>query len=143
MSFTAGQIIGQEIKRWPLSYEKPYSEMKAANHIFCVIGGGGTWHPNGFVIYDPDMPKNAPERRIPRFNQPFQWYPLSEDSALVQAANGQIRLNSSFAALAKDVAKSIINYGETYDFYGPSELKRQKDTAARCLKKLNNLYPDS
>lgn len=133
-NFTAGQVIAHELKRWPDLYSGENAVMQVANHIFCVIGGGGDWHPNGFVQYDPDMPKETNEIPIPVFDKVFPWYPLCEYSALIKAANGEIHLNSSFATLAKNIARCMA----THEPMGIS-LRR---IAAKYLKKLNERYPD-
>lgn len=133
-NFTAGQVIAHELRLWPYLYNGENTVMQVANHIFCVIGGGGDWHPNGFVQYDPDIPKETAELTIPVFDKPFPWYPLCEYSALVKAADGQIHLNSSFAALAKNIARCMATHEST-----ESHARR---IAVKCLKKLNEKYPD-
>jgi hypothetical protein len=133
-NFTAGQVIRHKMKQWPTSYGGPDGLIHAANYIICVIGPGAGWHPNGFVQSDPDMPTDIEDMEIPEFRQPFDWYPLSGHSTLVQAANGELHLNPSFAALAKKVARSIVGYGT-------AKYPANKEIARQCLEKLERLYP--
>jgi hypothetical protein len=137
MNFTAGQIVGNHMHFWEYTHKEEIDlAIMEADYIFCVIGTGISWHPNGFAQYDPDMPANLEDMEIPAFDKPFDWYPLSEYSGLVRAANGEIRLNASFAALAKKVARSIIDYGT-------NKYPANREIARNCLMKLEKLYPES
>lgn len=88
-NYTAGQIIDDMRKRSPRYYGGENGMFLAANMLMCVIGTGGNWHPNGFVQYEPELPEGLEECPIPQFDECFKWYPLSEYSALVGAANGK------------------------------------------------------
>lgn len=148
-NFTAGQVVSHMIKSWPGMYSGPDYIMRAADFVFCVIGGGGSWHPNGFVIFDPDMLFNTPEVEIPVFDKPFSWYPLSEKYSKLCCAAGigekKINLNPSFAALAKNVAYCIAKHGNSPSGGDPDPEKtsaRNKAIAQKCLEKLLEKYPD-
>lgn len=148
-NFTAGQVVSHMIKSWPGMYSGPDYIMRAADFIFCVIGGGGSWHPNGFVVFDPDMPANTPEVEIPIFDKPFSWYPLSEKYSKLCCAAGigeeKINLNPSFTALAKNVARCIVKHGNSPtggDKEPEKTSERNKVIAQKCLEKLLEKYPD-
>ncbi len=146
-SFTAGQVIAHEIKRRPRLYGTPDGIMEAANQI---LDGGGDWHPNGFVQFDPDMGKDTPDLEIPKFDKPFRWNPLSDSSAICVAAGlgqdgeeGRIHLNPSFVALARNVLECMITHGTI-----PPNIPGWKEKgdpnlelAKKCLEKINQLYP--
>ena len=141
MSFTAGQVIYNHITQWPTLYKGANGIQRVADHIFCVNGGGGDWHPNGFVQYDPDMPANSPEVPIPQFDQPYHWYPLSEGyCALDRAATGKLNLNLSFAALAKNVLRCIIKHGSRSS-RNKKEDRNSRKLAEKFLKNIDKLYP--
>ncbi len=137
-NFTAGQVIANSMRRYPTLYNGLDAVQGVADHIFCVIGGGGSWHANGFVQYDPDMRADDPAVEIPVFNKKYQWYPLCEFSALWRAAGlgggTALHLNPSFLALARNVSQCIITYGSEGS---PQNVK----IAVRCLKALNAKYP--
>jgi hypothetical protein len=145
-NFTAGQVIAHMIKKWPTLYNGPDAVVAAANSIFCVYGGGGDWHPNGFVQYDPDMPVDTPDMEIGTFDRPYCWMPMCEYSALVAAAGlspqkGLIHLNPSFVALARTMLECMIKHGTT-----PMSCSEQKgdpnlELAKQCLAALNERYP--
>lgn len=125
MNFTAGQIIAKLMKNYPTLYSSDDAgAQRVADHIFCTIGGGGHWHPNGFVMYKPNMQPHDPEVDIPQFDGLYKWYPLSRDyAALVKAAGiaercpygddekFPDRLNDSFVKLAFNVARCITKWG--------------------------------
>ena len=142
-NFTAGQVIANSIKKWPTLYSNDADGIRqAADHIFCTIGGGGDWHKNGFVQYDPDMKPDDPSVDIPKFSGSYTWYPLNEEySALCLAADGKINLNPSFAALAINVAECIVAHGSK-EFAGHPDLtKHNVEIAKRCLEQLRLRYP--
>lgn len=145
-NFTAGQVIAHKSKQWPSLYGGPKAAMKVANHIFCVVGSGGSWHPNGFVQYDPDMPQDTPDMEIPKFDQHFNWYPLSDYSAIVVASGLSkekevIRLNPSFAALARNVLTCMIKYDAKSSFQ--KDDSRSIKLARKCLVRINELYSEN
>lgn len=148
-NFTAGQVIAHEIARWPTLYGGKDAIMAAADHIFCVNGGGGNWHPNGFVQYDPDMPKDTPDMEISKFDKPYHWYPLSEYSAIVVAAGlgkdrERLYLNPSFAVLARNILECMIRHGSMPPQI-PAWQKRGDPNLAlaqQCLVRINELYPE-
>ncbi len=145
-NFTAGQVISSLMTQRPDLYS---SVRSIADHIFCVVGGGGNWHPNGFVQYNPDMSIDCPEVAIPKFTGVDHWYPLSEYSSLCCAAGigkESIFLNPSFAALAKNVASCIADHGmkkgsNLTDEQYKTENQNTKELAMRCLKALEEKYP--
>ncbi|MBI4142466.1 hypothetical protein HY480_01165 [Candidatus Uhrbacteria bacterium] len=143
-NFTAGQVIADMLRQFPTIYDGPDAVQRAANHMLCAIGGGGDWHPNGFVQYNPDMDPEAPSVRIPKFAKQYRWDPLSEEYSAVCRAAGiggepRIPLNPSFVALARNVLTCIVRYGtEPQDGQrGDPNLK----LAEQCLAGLDRLYP--
>ncbi len=141
MNFTAEQVICHQIKKWPSLYGGKDGVQRVADHMFCTIGGGGDWHPNGFVQYDPDMLTWSPEAEIPQFDQVYDWRPLSDDyCALSRAANGKLNLNPSFAALAKNVLRCIIKHGSRSS-RNKKEDNNSRKLAEKFLKNIDRLYP--
>ena len=143
-NFTAGQVIGHMLER---EYFKnmPDAVKFAAEFIFCVIGNGASWHPNGFAVFDPDMPENLSEVEIPAFEKPYRWYPLSKYSALCCAAgigDEEITLNPTFAKLAINVARCIAEHGVLAKPEEEKEAERTRALAQQCLKKLLERYPE-
>ncbi len=138
LNFTAGQVIANKMSKYPNLYSVGRNgTQQAANVIFCVIGAGGDWHPNGFVVYDPDMKTTDPSVKIPRLNRAYIWYPLCKYSALCEAAGigeRKINLNPSFAKLAYEIVDSIIKYGSTGN-------SKNVAIALRCLRGLEKKYP--
>ena len=141
-NITAGQVIYESIQRYPTLYDGEDAIQKVADHIFCVIGGGGDWHTNGFVQYDPDMSPDAPDIDIPVFNKVYRWYPMCEYSALCRAAgigDSVINLNPSFLALARNIIQSILTHGSEQihlDTHNDNQ-----EIARKCLEGLNKRYP--
>jgi len=141
-NFTAGQVIYNSMQTYPTLYDGEDAVQKAADHIFCVYGGGGDWHPNGFVQYDPDMSPDAPEIDIPVFDKAYRWYPLSEHSALCRAAgigDYAIHLNPSFLALALNIIHCILTHGS--ESLHPDIHDNNQEIARKCLEGLNKRYP--
>lgn len=149
-NFTIHQVIHRSLKNYPDLYaNNPEGIRGAIDHMFCVIGGGGEWHPNGFIQYDPAMTADEPEiRSIPKFNTPQRWYGLSGYSALCAAAGVVVddyskseieKLNPSFLKVAFDVARNIHLFGTNNDHRKDSE---QQEIALKCLKGLAERYPD-
>lgn len=145
--FTAGQVIANQMERWPTLYYGEDAAMAAANHFFCVNGGGGNWHPNGFVQYDPDMSKDTVGVEIPHFDKPYHWYPLSEYSAIVAAVGlsadkARMHLNPSFVALARNVLQCMIKHGTIPPRISSWEERGDPNVelAKQCLVRLNELY---
>ncbi|MES3005094.1 MAG: hypothetical protein V4690_03220 [Patescibacteria group bacterium] len=143
VNFTAGQVIAHKLAKWPTLYRGEDAVMSAANHIFCVIGGGGDWHPNGFVQYDPDMEEGMSEVEIPVFDKPYRWYPLSEYSAVVIAAGlseerDVIHLNPTFLALARNVLQCIVKHRSLPMRDG--DTNNDHILAKKCLDKLDEMY---
>ena len=134
MNFTAGQVIRDMMLRWPRLFEGPNALMRAATHIICTMDGGRFWHANGFPQFNPDIFPEIEDMEIPVFDQPFDWYPMYEECALVRAANEEIHFNPSFASLAKNVARCIIKHGSGRHTGNPK-------IAQECLEKLDILYP--
>lgn len=158
-NLTAGQVVADSLSKHPTLYHGPDAIRAVASHIFCTIGGGGDWHENGFISYNPDLRPDAPEADLTDYNGSFsgkyRWYPLCEQySALCLAAglNGKpLYLNESFRALAFDVAMCIVDHGvepmqrgktKKDEDAGKREVRRTERLAARCLKGLAELYPD-
>lgn len=142
LNYTAGQIIHRSMAEYPDLYHGPDAIQGVANHIFCVIGGGGSWHENGFVVYDPDMSANEPEVEIPAFSKQYWWYHLSDEySALALAAKGKINLNPSFAALAKNILRCMLEYGAE----PPPEMDEMLNPwyIQTCLDAIETRYPDA
>lgn len=136
-NFTAGQVIHNSIKNYPMLYNGPDAAQRVADHIFCVVGGGGDWHSNGFVQYDPDMPPDSPETVIPVFDKPYDWYPISKYSAIWEAAHGTIHLNPSFLALARNVLTCIVKHGSASSQKEDSD---QRGIVGKLLAALNERY---
>ena len=135
-NFTAGQVIARNIAMYPTLFGGPDGVRQAAEHIFCVTGGGGDWHENGFVLYDPETSSRQEEVSIPLFDEAYNWCPMRQHSNLCRAAgigDFEIMLNPSFLALAYNVANCIIKHGST----GNSENVK---IAKRCVKGLNKKY---
>ena len=171
MNFTAGQVIANSIKKWPTLYSGHFATRSVADHIMCVIGGGGSWHENGFVVYDPEMKASDPEVAIPDFSDPTyravrekdeldeligrvreeRWYPLCEYSGLVKAGKGQIHLNPSFVALARNVAKAVMSVPEPKQPSGGSTSlkdtitawRRNVKAATEALAGIDKLYDET
>jgi len=141
-NFTAGQVIYNSIQRYPTLYNGEDAVQKVADHIFCVIGGGGDWHINGFVQYDPDMSPDTPEVEIPVFDKAYRWYPMCEYSALCRAAgigDAVINLSPSFLALARNIINCILLHGS--EQVHPDTHDNNQETARKCLEGLNKRYP--
>lgn len=142
LNFTASQIIHRSMDEYPDLHHGPDAVQGVADDIFCVIGGGGTWHENGFILYDPDTPANEPEVEIPVFDKRYQWYPLCDEySALSLAAKGKINLNPSFAALAKNILRCMLEYG-VEPFSKGDEVPSQQQIQ-EYLDAINCKYPDA
>ena len=136
MDFTAGQVIRAMMIRWPRLFEGPNALMHAAKHIICTMDGGRSWHANGFPQFGLNISPEIEDMAIPVFDQPFDWYPMYEECAMVRAANEEIRFNPSFASLAKNVARCMIKHGSGRHTGNPQ-------IAQECLAKLDILYPEA
>ncbi len=144
-NFTLGQII----HHWNTDRNDQYPVQSVIDHIFCVIGGGGDWHENGFIQFDPNMPVDSPEAAIPKFDKPTNWYGLHPGySAVCVAAGVQSEhgggskyiphLNSSFLKVAFDLARNIYLFGSNNEHCNDDE---QKEIALQCLQGLAKKYP--
>jgi hypothetical protein len=135
-NFTAGQVIARSIGNYPSLYSGSDGVRRVAEHIFCVTGGGGDWHENGFVLYDPELSPDQKEVDVPTFSGTYDWYPLSKYSSLCCAAGigrHEIRLNPSFLALAYNVANCIVQYG-------CRRHPENVEIAKRCIEGLDKRY---
>lgn len=166
MNLSAGQIIWQSMQDYPFLYGGYYYDMVSGkqkkmtyadqikgvvDHMFTAIGGGGSWHPNGFLIYNPETNKKTPSVRIPNLNKPFAWYPASEGycalaaiAQLPECTNRErIIPNKSFLKLAFQVAISISKFGyvNSTGSIDKKQTKSLRDLASRCLKSMAKLYP--
>jgi len=141
LNLTTEQIINHMLKQWPNMYTGDDAIIRAADYIFCVSGTGGDWHPNGFIQYDPDTPIEPVDLVVLIFDKVFNWYPLCEYSALVQAANGEFGLNPSFAKLAKNVARCIVKHGGVSSVCSVKDNHKNQALAIECLEKLEARYP--
>ena len=152
---TAGQVVAESLSKYPSLHHGPDAIRSVADHIFCTIGGGGDWHENGFVSYNPDIRPDAPEVDIADFSGRYPWYPLSEKySALCIAAGlygSPLYLNKSFRALAFNVAMCIVDHGVELGRFGATkededaekvQARKTEQLAERCLRGLAKLYPD-
>lgn len=136
MNFTAGQVIRDMMLCWPRLFEGPHVLFLAADDIFCSYCGARDWHANGFPQFNPDISPQTGDMETPVLDEPFEWHPMDKDCALILAADGQIRLNPSFAGLAKNVARCIIKHGS-------GRHTGNQKIAQECLEKLDILYPDA
>jgi len=135
IQFTAGQIFHRSVQDYPTLYGGKNGAQMQADHIFCVVGGGGSWHENGFCLFNPDTPRDEPEMAIPIFDREYEWYPMSwEYSALCGAAEGKINLNPSFVALAYNIVDCILKHGS-------GKYRDNIKVAERCLEGLEKRYP--
>lgn len=137
-NFTAGQVIYNLIQQYPDLYDGENAVQRVADHILCGIGGGGDWHPNGFVQYDLDISPDTPEVEIPVFDKMYFWYPMSEKySALCRAAGigGEtIILNESFQDLARNIIKCILKHGsKSMQYDGKVHKSKNPTIAEKCL----------
>lgn len=162
MNYTAGQIVHESMINYPTLYPNtPLGIRSAVSHIFCCIGSGGNWHENGFKLYNPETPADLPEINIPVFDDVYGWYPLSEYSALLQAAGltkkydkedcepveHRLFLNDSFLSLAFNIARCIAVHGTRDSMITDESAKREasqkeQKIALACLKRLAEFYPD-
>ena len=165
LNFTAGQVIANSIRKYPTLYAGHYAARRVADHIMCTIGGGGHWHENGFVQYDPEMKASDPEVAIPDFSDPTyrsvpqiglmkdvyeeSWYPMSDGdySSLVMAGRGKIFLNPSFVDLARNVARAIMTVPKPTKVDSSMEMKHTISRwetniklATKALEGLDSLY---
>lgn len=156
---TPEQYIAQAARDWPTLYGRGgnIGFARVADQIFCTLGSGIDWHPNGHprIRLDADIAAGLqalPE--IPLFGR-NEWYPLSSFSTIVRAAGleddgGEVpektlHLSTGFAKLAFNVLQSMIWHGLTsYD-----QLRdRKKDApkmqlAVRVFWKLFYKYPEA
>ncbi len=155
MNYTAGQVIHRSIRDYPSLYGGKDGIRYDADHIMCDLGGGGKWHPNGFILYAGDMSPDEPEIPIPTFDGFHLWYPLSEYSALMGAAGltkekEVPRLNPSFRDLAFNVARCMVKWGVMPHVDArPEKAKAEErraisiwEKAEQALKGLAEKYPD-
>ncbi len=140
-NFTAEQIIGDMFYRFPRLFRGEHVVQKAADIIFCVLGNGYMWHPNGFPYERTIVEPSGQSVTIPDFDRQHHWYPLSEYAALWQAATGKITLNDSFQKLAKNVCRSIINHGVPSSIH--VQPAKQLHWAKKSLAGLLERYPES
>ncbi|MHA2279616.1 MAG: hypothetical protein ACXAC5_01810 [Promethearchaeota archaeon] len=148
-NFTIGQVVHRSMRNYPDLYANSLKGVKGCiDHIFCVLGGGGDWHENGFIQYDPSMPVNEPETEIPKFDKPERWYGLYKGSSAVTVAAGMKDdlglkyipyLNPSFLAVAFDLARNIYLFGVNN---GRDDETKQRELALQCLQGLAERYPD-
>ncbi len=118
---------------------------RVADHVFCAIGNGFVWHPDGYGFDGEDgVDSDEPEFKIFTFNRQFSWNPLCEqNSALCRAAglcddqNRVLPLNWSFRRAAHNVAFSIWKHGTDEGDDGD-----QRAIAKRCLIGLAEQYPN-
>ncbi len=99
---------------------------KAVNQIFCVCGGGGDWHPNGFIQFNPLMTAETPSVKIPKFDKCYHWSGLHEYCNLavavgLHACRESMSLSKSFYDLALNVLDCIILHG-CLDYTGRIDL---------------------
>jgi hypothetical protein len=170
LNFTVGQIIWGKLNG---KYKDLYiaegkqpdmdSIMRAADQILCVGGGGGDYHPNGWIGYDPDLKSDCPDIEIPIFTKKYRWYPWSNSGRIpVYAGVGKdlfasdkkpqphIHINQSFLALACNICQCIVRYGcESYSRSSNKDAKiAQREEAAtrklalKSLKGFAKKYPD-
>lgn len=135
-NFTAGQVIAISIEKYPTLYGGPDGVRRVAEHILCVIGGGGDWHENGFLLYDPELSSDQEDVQIPLFDGAYDWYPMCRYSNLCRAAgigDYEIKLNPSFLALAYNVANCIVKHGSI-------KHPENVEIAKRCIEGLNKKY---
>ncbi len=158
MNFTVGQVIHRSVKDYPRLYGGGERGVRSkADHIMNVIGGGADWHPNGFCLFDPDVPTDEPEIEIPAFEGFYSWYPLSDYSALMIASGATDtpqkyvpKLNPSFCALAFNVARCMTKWGvrpsrdarEKEFGYNVKEARSTWESAQKALLGLAKKYPD-
>lgn len=160
LNFTAGQIISEEIKRWPTLYksdDKITGIMSAASHL---LQNSSSHHPNGWVTSLPGLDSKKRGIKIPEFTKPTRWYPISDLSLLANAAgfypsyrkqSSAPYLNESFTALAFNILQNILRYPapEPNKQYSKEHQKSEKDRdknnvkwAKKIIKKLAKRWPD-
>lgn len=151
LNLSAGQIVLDSIKRWPTLFgdgEEPIENIqRAVDHMMCTIGNGEEYHPNGFWANSPDLTNDSPDIEIPQFDQKFYWYPsicsysviarIAEVCEENYAREPAPVVNDSFIALAFNVCRSILLYGDASD--------REEDNVKfirKCMQGLKKRYPD-
>lgn len=148
-NFTIGQVVHRSLSNYPGLYPDSLEGIQSAlSHIFCVIGGGGEWHENGFIQYDPGMPADEPETTIPKFDKPGRWYGLhpgySSICVLAGVKNDYYNpkdvshMNESFLRVAFDVARNIYLFGAGNTHCND---ENQRKYALQCLQGLAKRYP--
>lgn len=134
---TPEQYIAQSMRDWPTLFVEMY-DMKTAKRSRCTLmesamavacqllatnGNGVDWHENGHprIRLDADIAANQKPIKIPVFNKPRRWYPISEGyctltrAAGIQASHadhGEEKLNPGFTKLAFNVLQCIIWHGQ-------------------------------
>lgn len=142
LNFTAGRILHALEKN-----ELENDVIGNANYLMMVNGNGAKCHPNGWITCNRLPDADDPEVEIPVFDEAYRWYPLCDYSAICCGVQGskfdsEIRLNSSFVALATNILQCIIRHGCLE--LGKEEPKLKSEmvgTAKDLLKKYIAKYP--
>lgn len=150
---TAEQYVRQQARRWPTLFgaadgtpwermtdeQRQRSAARVADHIFCVIGGGTVWHPNGHpeVRLDADLAALQSDQ-LPDFaDRPQVWYPVAKDFSRVGRLGG---LNESFAKLARMVLESCLRHGPG-ETRNPERISSTMTVMRDAYQDFRGLYP--
>lgn len=88
------------------------------------------------------MSADEPEVEIPVFGKRYWWYPLSDKySMLSLVAKGKINLNPSFAALAKNILRCMIEYG--FELSSERDKAPSQELIQRYLNEIEVRYPNT
>jgi len=156
-------FVQAQVKRWPTLYGKrvelrggkeatvPWSDMaeedrisswqRVADHIFCTIGGGTSWHEKGFprAKVDPTVPDVEP----PSFREQHHWYPFSKPYGGMFEPHA---LAPGFAKLLFRVLESVISFGmHVRDDNKGREIHSTRKRMLEAVKRYRELalrYPD-
>ena len=136
-NFTIGQVVRRLSGLGPNSRGGILEKM---THIFLTAGGGGSYHPNGFIQYDADMKTNDPEVEIPLFDEPVPYCLIDSGYTWMERyISGKISLNPSFARAALNLAQCLAKHGVVsypHDKNAKTKVQKAKKFGKMCLKKL-------
>lgn len=166
LNLTAEQVVADKIKQWPSLYAERFDHTtckkakltpdeqyaRVADSLLMVIGGGNSYHPNGFWGGESWMTNDSPAVEPVVLDKPYHWYPGSENYCALSHIAGlskekkvrdDLAVNDSFIALAFNVCRCILTHGVTD--YQPEERSHSKSTfafAKRAMAALKKKYPD-
>jgi len=155
--------VQRQCQQWPTLYGKtgsyPYDEVpvpweqmseedqhhsweRVANQIFFTLGGGTSWHENGFPA--EKVAKDVVDIEPPSFRYQVNWYPFSKGYG---GLFGDVKLSNSFARLAFRCLESIISFGmkvsDSERCRHTYQARSRMSMAVTKYREMAQLYPEA